>query len=303
MATTTNHLGLTLPAGTEPVSLQVLNDNWRKTEAGVLKALRGKAAYNLLDNSDFVIAQAGYGGRHGNVRYACDRWKNTYEFGTFEKVADGIRMTYKTNNCYMTQYLSPDVIARLNGRKVTLALCLSGGNVIAKSATFDNSKTTIHITQNNLTLDLQKNAVQIVVTSDSATICWVALYEGEYTADTLPEYVPKGYATELAECLRYYRRSFDGTSATGQYGYQHFVAGSVTSGPATVFDPPMRIKPTVTIYNPNTGTAGSIRGWNSTNIDECNILYSTRYGFSIGKSSSLNIGIVYAYHYEASADL
>ena len=33
---------------------------------------------------------------------------------------------------------------------------------------------------------------------------WAALYEGEYTADTLPPYVPKGYAEELAECQRYY---------------------------------------------------------------------------------------------------
>lgn len=33
---------------------------------------------------------------------------------------------------------------------------------------------------------------------------WAALYEGAYTADTLPPYVPKGYAAELAECQRYY---------------------------------------------------------------------------------------------------
>ena len=29
---------------------------------------------------------------------------------------------------------------------------------------------------------------------------WIALYEGSYTADTLPPYVPKGYAAELAAC-------------------------------------------------------------------------------------------------------
>lgn len=34
---------------------------------------------------------------------------------------------------------------------------------------------------------------------------WAALYEGSYTADTLPPYVPKGYGAELAECLRYFR--------------------------------------------------------------------------------------------------
>lgn len=35
---------------------------------------------------------------------------------------------------------------------------------------------------------------------------WIALYEGSYTADTLPPYVPKGYASEFAECRRYYKR-------------------------------------------------------------------------------------------------
>ena len=38
----------------------------------------------------------------------------------------------------------------------------------------------------------------------SATFEWAALYEGEYTAETLPEYKPKGYGAELAECQRYY---------------------------------------------------------------------------------------------------
>jgi hypothetical protein len=35
---------------------------------------------------------------------------------------------------------------------------------------------------------------------------WAALYEGEYTANTLPMYLPKGYGAELVECRRYYMR-------------------------------------------------------------------------------------------------
>ena len=34
---------------------------------------------------------------------------------------------------------------------------------------------------------------------------YIALYTGAYTLDTLPPYVPKGYAAELAECRLYYR--------------------------------------------------------------------------------------------------
>lgn len=48
--------------------------------------------------------------------------------------------------------------------------------------------------------------VQICVTANTVPVelAWVALYEGEYTADTLPPYVSKGYTAELAECQRYY---------------------------------------------------------------------------------------------------
>ena len=40
----------------------------------------------------------------------------------------------------------------------------------------------------------------------SVLVEWIALYEGEYTAETLPEYQPKGYGAELLECQRYYYR-------------------------------------------------------------------------------------------------
>lgn len=40
---------------------------------------------------------------------------------------------------------------------------------------------------------------------NSVSFEWVALYEGEYTLDNLPEYQPKGYGAELAECMRYYQ--------------------------------------------------------------------------------------------------
>lgn len=35
---------------------------------------------------------------------------------------------------------------------------------------------------------------------------WAALYEGSYTAETMPEYHPKGYWAEFAECMRYFER-------------------------------------------------------------------------------------------------
>ena len=46
--------------------------------------------------------------------------------------------------------------------------------------------------------------VQFYSNSGDASIEWAALYEGEYTVETLPPYVSKGYGAELAECQRYF---------------------------------------------------------------------------------------------------
>lgn len=78
-------------------------------------------------------------------------------------------------------------------------------------------------------------------TGTAAIVQWAALYEGEYTAETLPPYVPKGYAVELAECLRYYRKikanneTFSGYAANGvAYAFIHLqemrIAPTVTGG-------------------------------------------------------------------------
>ena len=36
-------------------------------------------------------------------------------------------------------------------------------------------------------------------------IHWMAVYEGEFTGDTLPMYIPKDCSAELLECMRYYQ--------------------------------------------------------------------------------------------------
>jgi hypothetical protein len=47
---------------------------------------------------------------------------------------------------------------------------------------------------------------------------WAALYEGTYTAETLPPYISKGHTAELAECQRYYYKFPNGTNAYGYSG-------------------------------------------------------------------------------------
>ena len=91
-------------------------------------------------------------------------------------------------------------------------------------------------------------------TGTAAIVQWAALYEGEYTAETLPPYVPKGYAAELAECLRYYRK----IKANNET-----FSGYATGGVAYAFIPltqAMRIAPTVTGGGKFYYTLGSAQG-------------------------------------------
>ena len=61
---------------------------------------------------------------------------------------------------------------------------------------------------------------------------WAAIYEGEYTAENLPPYVPKGYAVELAECMRYYRLLKIGGAVNGNYiGYRIPISPTMRTNP------------------------------------------------------------------------
>lgn len=76
--------------------------------------------------------------------------------------------------------------------------------------------------------------------STKGTVEWCALYEGEYTVETLPPYVPKGYAAELLECRRYFRRV--ATWETFAYGYIDWDGSLVAIMPVEQI---MRISPSV----------------------------------------------------------
>lgn len=131
----------------------------------------GAAPRNWLDNSDFtnLIAQAGIGGKHGNVAYAADRWKLTS--GTVTYTAG----TGLTLNGTITQLLE---------KAPTGGSCFVG------------------MASGTATIALDGNT--ITITSSGGVIKWAALYAENYTEATKPEYQPKGYAAELTACNRYF---------------------------------------------------------------------------------------------------
>lgn len=162
-------------------------------ENGIMTA---QNVYNLLDNSDFSnpVAQAGFNGLHGSKKYVCDRWISWNVDAVFEN-------GYMTTGSPYDQLIEP---AKIDIAKTyTAAIGLADGNIIAYSGNFANG---FGFKASGIFGGLSSdNTTPFVRIASGQNVRWAALYEGSYTAETLPAYVPKGYGVELAECQRYLR--------------------------------------------------------------------------------------------------
>lgn len=154
---------------------------------------------NLLDNSDFEIAQAGYGRKHGSKVYAADRWMQN---DTTERT-----YTYTTKNGHGALKCS-------TATRIQQKLHLVDGQDYTAAFYINNTLYVLNFTANGA--DNGSGAIWVNKQSDGTYMFIVSsipaggivsepvLYIGTYTADTLPPYVPKGYARELAECQQRY---------------------------------------------------------------------------------------------------
>lgn len=219
--------------------------------------VRKASPHNLLDNSDFrnPVNQRGMYSDIPAYRYFIDRWKNaTSEARTFSLTSNGMKMPSATT---LQQILS----GIPSGEKLTFAIGLSDGTAAILTGTTAHTSdgawtrfATVGFTDLDLYMETMDSKLQAVVYSkNEITIKWAALYEGEYTADTLPEYQSKGYAAELAECQRYYRR-YKATAVNNVLGIG---LARTDSRLAIVIDlNNMRANPTVT----QTGTFKAVQG-------------------------------------------
>ena len=195
------------------------------TGATGAKGDTGACAYNLLDNSDFVhpVAQAGVNGAHGATGYAVDRWNRT-SGATVSQAADGLKIV--SDKTSWTAGIQQRIEAKRFADVMTFAVrgvfpvaCRLFVYIGSGATNFGTAYFQGDAAERTLVLKLTKpdgltgdEVVNVYISPDTestgtaAFVRWAALYEGEYTAETLPPYVPKGYAAELAECLRYYRR-------------------------------------------------------------------------------------------------
>lgn len=178
------------------------------------------APSNLLDNSDFLnpvnqLGQTSYTSDHGG--YTIDRWianaAITLNVNTSSVTA---LSSGNTQNEFYQNIANPD---RLLGKAITFAIKTDIGTFVTNAtipSDFAESWTTlgseVDTDFGQIRFQMSDNSIHAILavvavkSGAGVTIHWAALYEGEYTAETLPEYQPKGYGAELAECQRYFVR-------------------------------------------------------------------------------------------------
>lgn len=197
---------------------------------------------NLLDNSDFTNPVNQRGKTSYTAQgYTIDRWYSNNANKAITLSNTGI--TLSTGS---TLFQKLDLIDALAGKTITAAVCFADGTIAAKSGISTNNgayTSIVDVTQNNLRIRMYEGTDGYIRFQFEANanikLQWVALYEGSYTADTLPPYVPKGYAAEFAECRRYYKRFTSPNAAI-------ICAGYVTSSTKCIYinaldNYPMRI--------------------------------------------------------------
>ena len=153
---------------------------------------------NLLDNSDFKnpVNQRGQTDYTSNG-YTIDRWEvysGAVGVSSLGYITTSGQMYQKiaipTDKVYTFAIENDAGIALVTGIPENGVSSATLGNALIKLATIDGYTEVV---------------IEPSEGHNLAGAYWAALYEGSYTADTLPPYVPKGYAEELAECQRYYQ--------------------------------------------------------------------------------------------------
>lgn len=189
---------------------------------------------NLLDNPNFAIAQAGYGGMHGTVMYAADRWGKTDGSATFSSAQGGgltITMTQPGHIYQKTPTVEP-------GKVYTIAASINGMVYTASEAWPENG-TGLSEDFPGGTIYAQTGFGCVVYFSSTLNIQWVRLLSGSYTPKTLPPWEAPDSVSEITKCRQFYRP----LSAYGFVGIA--VADTTNSVQGVIFGDSMRI------YNPS----------------------------------------------------
>lgn len=180
--------------------------------AALISAIPQPTPMNLLDNSDFrnPVNQRGLTEyASGSKRYTLDRWRAT------AAVTVTVNDYYVTfSNTASTGYavVQPltDKQTPKPGEMVTLACEDSDGKVIFGVVRMPLTGSAVAVTEDGVSLmmyaaDGTEKARFAISLSGNTTkgFKWAALYRAK--CNSVPNYIAKGFAAELAECQRYYQ--------------------------------------------------------------------------------------------------
>lgn len=288
------------PVNMSGQKLSGLNSPAADDEAATKGYAAGLRVESLTDNGDFnnPINQRGEKSYTTAWGMTIDRWYvgNTASSSgatSTLNVADGMIELINNQPSQGFTYIQHRILAEKINPEIThtVAYCDSEDNVGIFYAVPEFIKNNIN------TYGFFPVTIQFA--QPSVKIKWVDVYPGVYTSDTLPPHVPKGYAVELAECMRYYFKSWNGAISANT-----FLSTSVKIKGATgsvSFPVPMRITPTVTIYDPITGDSGYVSKWSTGQKVPVNAALINNKHFIIG--GELELGESCIFEYEASADI
>ena len=187
------------------------------TETYVNSAVKKAAPRNLLDNSDFsnpVNQRGGTSYTPPIASYWLDKW-TSYGKGT-EFALTNKKLTISNNGtatCGLFQRIQAEYLTV--GKTYTLAVKgkvagtwyltygVKGDANSYNSDPLDNGVDKVHVfcfalvESTDGLYNFRFRSPNVVATAE---IEWMALYEGEYTTETLPEYRPKGKQVEALNC-------------------------------------------------------------------------------------------------------
>lgn len=237
-----------------------LNEPTNETEAArkgyVDKSVRAAAPVNLLDNSDFRNPVNQRGVTTWNyIGYGIDRWFTNGASANISVTRNGLQgsadfLVQKFEKTKLNGASKVTAVVQVNGAIYFGVLNISnftpGSDIVVITGIPGISRVNLYHEDNDI--------CQFYFAGlNSVTIEWAALYAGEYTTQTLPEYRTKGYSVELLECLRYYRKYKQGRLCTG------LCYNTTTALFAIQQGVPMRIVPTVVSAVGNVLTRAGIK--------------------------------------------
>ena len=229
---------LPIPSADDVGKVVMVNDTY---DGYVLGQPKAGAPWNIADNSDWSnpVNQRGKIVYNSNEQ-TIDRWRAEANGATGVLQLNNGYITMETHTSktrWVTQRYDDNTLTA--GETYTVAIWLLDGSVLVNNATIPQGGDSIDLyLGEKFQARLKHNSFGLICWSDaekviSYNITHVGLFKGAYTSKTIPDYQPKGYGAELAECMRYFERI--GTGTTDVIGQAIYVPSGATC--AKVFVP------------------------------------------------------------------